>query len=242
MIALSKRESAWIIIFICVSILSLGTLWLVVPQYKKFVQQSQKLASVQSSSETLNQQKASIVQGINRYKFLVNDSREKVGYTFSDENPEQRIKGFLRELLTLNSSTGNELVSILPSQTNEKVSIKTTSVEDAPPTDEKQPDAKTDENADSQQRFVAVKEKSLPLSTTNMDMQIRGSYKSILGFVGALAKHNALLKVESFQLKYEAVDTYGSSKGMGDLGFNAEKPIRLTLKIKLYLLEAGFKP
>ena len=242
MIPLSKRESAWIIIFICVSILALGTLWLVVPQYKIFIQQSQKLASVQSSSETMNQQKASMVQGINRYKFLINDSRKKVGYTFSDENPEQRIKGFLRELLTLSSSTGNELVSILPSQTNEKVSIRTTTLEEDLPPTAKPTDAKAEEKKESQQRFVAVKKKSLPLSTTNMDMQIRGSYKSILGFVGALAKHNALLKVESFQLKYEAVDTYGSSQGMGDLGFNAEKPIRLTLKIKLYLLEAGFKP
>jgi hypothetical protein len=242
MIALSKRESAWIIIFICVSILALGMLWLVVPQYKIFIQQSQKLASLQSSSETMNQQKASMVQGINRYKFLINDSRKKVGYTFSDENPEQRIKGFLRELLTLSSSTGNELVSILPSQTNEKVSIRTTTLEEDLPPTAKPTDAKAEEKKESQQRFVAVKEKSLPLSTTNMDMQIRGSYKSILGFVGALAKHNALLKVESFQLKYEAVDTYGSSQGMGDLGFNAEKPIRLTLKIKLYLLEAGFKP
>jgi hypothetical protein len=242
MIPLSKRESAWIIIFICVSIIALGTLWLVVPQYKIFIQQSQKLASVQSSSETMNQQKASMVQGINRYKFLINDSRKRVGYTFSDENPEQRIKGFLRELLTLSSSTGNELVSILPSQTNEKVSIRTTTLEEDLPPTAKPTDAKAEEKKESQQQLVAVKEKSLPLSTTNMDMQIRGSYKSILGFVGALAKHNALLKVESFQLKYEAVDTYGSSQGMGDLGFNAEKPIRLTLKIKLYLLEAGFKP
>ena len=126
---------------------------------------------------------------------------------------------------------------------------KATTVEEPPATDAK-PEAETDpnkaakieEDKQAQQRFVAVKEKSLPLSTTNMDMQIRGSYQSVLGFVRALAKHDALLKVESFQLKYEAVDTYASGQRNGDFGFNAKKPIRLTLKIKLYLLEAGFKP
>jgi hypothetical protein len=150
----------------------------------------------------------------------------------------------------LSSATGNDLVSILPSQTNEKVSIATPAevAEDpATPSDKKKTDTTaTDTKAEeakqqSQQRFVTVKEKSLPLFTTNMDMQIRGSYQSVLGFVGALAKHNALLKVESFQLKYEATDSSFNNQRLGELGFNAEKPIRLTLKIKLYLLEAGFK-
>ena len=246
MVALTKRENTWLVVFLCVAILSLGTLLLVVPQYKLFTKQFQKLTLLQSKSETLTQQKTTIVQAINRYKYLVNDSRKKVGYTFSEENPEQRIKVFLRELLTLSYSTGNELVSILPSQTNEQVSIKTKVEEEAPilgkkPSD-KTEDAKAEEAKQEQQRFVAVKEKSLPLRTTNMDMQLRGSYKSVLGFVGALAKNKALLKVESFQLKYEAVDVSSSSSRTGGLGFNAEKPIRLTLKIKLYLLEEGFKP
>lgn len=77
-----------------------------------------------------------------------------------------------------------------------------------------------------------------------MDMQLRGSYQSILVFIKALAKHNTLLKVESFQLSYEAIDannTTRRSRTEEALAFNATKPIRLVLKIKLYLLEAGFK-
>ncbi len=194
-----------------------------------------------------------LIQDINRYKYQINDSRKTVGFTFPDEKPEQRIKGFLRELLTLSANTGNELISILPSQTNQQVSIKTKVEETRKPTAEEAaatiantPTAATKEEIEkTPQRFITVKEKSLPLYTTTMDMQLRGSYHSILVFIKALAKHNTLLKVESFQLSYEAIDansTIRRGRTENTLAFNANKPIRLVLKIKLYLLEAGFKP
>jgi hypothetical protein len=251
MIALNKRESLYIVLLVCVLILVGGAFWLVIPQYKLFTTQYEELNAIQSKSNTLTAQKTTVVQEINRYKYLINETRKKVGYTFPDENQEQRIKGFLRELLTLSTSTGNELIAILPSQTNQQVSIKTL-VEDVQPEDKdkdnkneeatKEAAAVAEKNAQEkqeQQRFTTVKEKSLPLYTTTMDMKIRGSYQSVLGFMGALAKHNTLLKVESFQLSYEAL---GGAQSFAATEFDVEKPILLVLKIKLYLLEAGFKP
>lgn len=251
--ALTQRENTYLIILLCVCILFGGMLLLVVPQYKIFTQQFQKLGNVKSQSESLNLQKTVLIQDINRYKYQINDSRKTVGFTFPDEKPEQRIKGFLRELLTLSANTGNELISILPSQTNQQVSIKTTVEETRKPTAEEAAatiangtatSTSKEEIEKTPQHFVTVKEKSLPLYTTTMDMQLRGSYQSILVFIKALAKHNTLLKVESFQLSYEAIDannTTRRSRTEEALAFNATKPIRLVLKIKLYLLEAGFK-
>jgi Tfp pilus assembly protein PilO len=89
----------------------------------------------------------------------------------------------------------------------------------------------------------AIDAKPLPLYAAGYTLEVRGGYGQVLAFMKQLKQFPDLLEVESFKLTNEAgpgrdlggsADTPNNAAGSH---LNPNKPIKLTLKLRLFLME-----
>ena len=207
------------------------------PQVEAFQKINEELNTLQGNLEGLEQKELSLKQEMLSYKNRSQENKERLSFTFEDKDLETRMKGFMRVLSDLASQTGNRLISIQPygSVGNERSRSREQSNEEK----------NTEDVPEELQRFRAVKEKDMPLYSTELEIRIRGSFAHIKSFIETLTAYKKeLVKIETFYLSYEALDsrtmsefqTQNSGRAASP-NRNVDRPLLLVTRLKFYLLE-----
>ena len=234
---MTQRNILWISAFAFSVVLSMGYLMFLAPQVEIWQRVSEELTSLQNNIQGLETKMLSLKQEMLGYKNKSEENKEQLSFTFEEKDLETRMKGFMRVLNDLATQTGNRLISIQPyGSGDDERSRKRNNSED---------EGNTEDVPEELQRFRAVKEKDMPLYSTELEIRIRGSFAQIKSFIETLTAYKQeLVKVETFYLSYEALDSRTMSEFQiqnngrsASPNRNTDRPLLLVTRLKFYLLE-----
>lgn len=244
--SLTQRERMLLSGLLTTCILFLGFVFLMKPQFARFRYLTSSNSTLSSNTSKLAEKETQLNQELARYRILSEDTRKQIAFTFEERDLEERMKGFIKALSDLSVETGNQLVAIRPYNTE-----GTSNRAMASRTGEGLDDAL--DIPETLRHFSVVKEPGIPLYSTEIDLQIRGSYPQVKQFVEALiGVKNELVKIETMYLSYEALENRtlmpggrGSARrrrGASTLNLgsqNMDQPLLMSSRLKFYLLEPG---
>jgi hypothetical protein len=238
---LNQREALLLGALSAAVVLMVGYLWLLTPQIKSLQCHSTDQKATHEEVEALASKKQEFTQTLSHYKIKSQQNKEKISFTFEEQDLEKRMKGFMQVLTHLANTTGNDLITIQPYDANAVGQLRQRHRQDT-----------AEENVVNQdvpealQRFKAVKEPDLPLYSTEMEMKIRGSFPQIKNFIEALTSYDKeLVKIETLYLSYEALDERSMAEfedsslksNPSNPNRHLSKPLLLITRLKFYLME-----
>jgi|GEM_PF-6463688 len=241
---LNKRESIWLSILLATLVLVLGWVGLIRNQWVHLSRLTNSSNDLSTTADQLALKETELNQSLAKYRVLGDSTQKRIAYAFEDQHLEERMKGFINELSTLSTQTGNQLVAIRPyTQDENKRGMKSVQ------------DRQTGEGIDEYdtalegalKHFSVVKEEGIPLYSTEIELRIRGTYPQIKTFIEALSSiKSELIKIETLYLSYEALDNRTLLKGRRTSNSYRQstysditQPMMMTSRLKFYLMEPG---
>lgn len=266
---LTQRETLIVSLAALTLIVGGGALMLVMPQVEAIQTKRNDLTTLQGEVNTLTLSEQRMQGNIQEYEQKLASLKELETFTYPAGRMDIGVKAFIDQVVRLASQTGNELISLEPTQSAAEGQAAA-----APPPPPSTPaddalqgqagdsltsdanavassavEAVDPEQAEREAQVKAqVDAKPLPLQEMGYTLQVRGAYAQVHNFLQALRNNPELLDVQSFALENEAgpnrekLDPSTSQEGSR---LNPAKPIKLTVKLKLFLMEesvAHFQP
>jgi Tfp pilus assembly protein PilO len=241
---LSNSESIWLSALLSALILVLGWMGLIRNKISELHRLTTTSSDISRSTDKLANEEMRLNQEVAKYRVLGEKTQKRIAYAFEDQNLEERMKGFIKELSNLSNKTGNQLVAIRP-YTNDEDRRSMTSIRRQQSSEETE-DYET-ASPGALKHFSVVKESGIPLYSTEIELRIRGSYTQVKRFIEDLSSiKSEMVKIESLYLSYEALDNRTLQKsGRGSNGYHQSSysdvthPMMMTSRLKFYLMEPG---
>ncbi|MDX2084456.1 MAG: hypothetical protein SFZ03_03600 [Candidatus Melainabacteria bacterium] len=257
----SAREKAMLGAFALFIVLGGGGYFVVLPGIQNLQQQYEKSQNLEAEIKQLDAQSSQIQSDISRLEREIGLPKDLAVRTYTPDTLEQNIKGLMDTIIGLATYHGSDLISLKPIGTSiQQTGEPATSSDDsapaadgstatdggktakAPPPDKNTPATASDAANASPDGNGEGKADSKPANTVNLmvhsfDLSIRGRYQSILSFLEEMRAFRELVEIETIALENEAGPARTEANATQS-HVNPLKPIKLTARMKLYLLPA----
>jgi hypothetical protein len=242
--ALTQRERTLIAYAGVALILLGGGFYLVLPKAQAIAAGIQHRDQLKTELAGLQAQRGSLQQAVQEYEARINMPKDIVIRSYEPEKLEKNLKEMLDQVLVMATESHNDLISLKPDATpSTTITPPTPAPASATPAAATASTPPTPATVDAQGQPVASAASVLGpppnLAVYNYDLVVRGTYSGVLSFIAKLNHHRELIEVSNMTIENESGADRGATAGPSPEtpgGANPLKPIRMTAKLKLYLI------
>lgn len=217
----------------------MGWMFLLQPAWEETHKSWTQMSQAGQEIKTLQTQQGAVQKEIQQMESQLAAPNSLHIRTYKEDIFEKSLKEMIDQIVALAADNGNELISLEPYQIDSAADRAKEGNTQNQRRNKKKKGPAAQAQAPTTAEETANTNRYAALMTYGYEMAIRGSYPDILKFLNSLNSHDEMIEISSITLENEgnserALPTDASQPTHQ----KADKPIKLTARLKLFLLRA----